>query len=159
MEPNKRTRRAVVTHCSKCGDELTEANATRRTGSQVWRSHCDPCRARTRRALHDSAEDAQRIMLTRDVCDICRRPETAKRNGVVRLLNKDHDHITGEWRGLLCSRCNQALGMFNDNVELFKRAIEYLENPPGLVLMDDEPAEARQEWRKGPFAPQISNQL
>lgn len=97
-------------------------------------------------------------MLDRDVCDICHRPETAKRNGAVRLLNKDHDHITGEWRGLLCSRCNQAIGMFNDNVALLQRAIEYLQNPPGLVLVDDEPAEARQEWRKGPLAAQILRQ-
>lgn len=97
-------------------------------------------------------------MLDREVCDICKRPETAKRNGVVRLLNKDHNHLTGEWRGLLCSRCNQAIGMFNDNVALLQRAIEYLENPPGLVLVDDHPAETRQEWRKGPFAAQILDQ-
>lgn len=148
MEANKRTRRAVVTHCSKCGDELTEENATRRAGSHVWRSHCDPCRAKTRRALHDTIEDNRRIMLDRTVCDICRQPERERRNGVVRKLNKDHDHLTGEWRGLLCSRCNQGIGKFSDNVELLKRAIEYLENPPGLVLIDDEPAEARQAWRK-----------
>lgn len=137
MESKKRIRRAVVTHCSKCGDELTEANATRRAGSQVWRSHCGPCRAVRRRELHDAQEAGKRLMLTRNVCDICKRPETATRNGVVRLLNKDHDHETGEWRGLLCTRCNQAIGMFNDNVHIMRAAIDYLNNPPGLLLLED----------------------
>lgn len=146
-----RTRRAVVTHCSKCGTELTEANATRRSGSDVWRSHCDPCRAATRRAAHDASEDAKRIMLDRQVCDICGQPERETRGGVVRKLNKDHNHRTGEWRGLLCSRCNQGIGKFSDNIALLKRAIEYLENPPGLVLVNDEPPETRQAWRQGPY--------
>lgn len=97
-------------------------------------------------------------MLDRTVCDICRQPEREMRNGVVRKLNKDHDHLTGEWRGLLCSRCNQGIGKFSDNVELLKRAIEYLENPPGLLLIDDEPAESRQAWRSGPFAPKSPSQ-
>lgn len=89
-----------------------------------------------RRELHDEQEASRRLMLTRDVCDICKRPETATRNGVVRLLNKDHDHQTGEWRGLLCTRCNQAIGMFADNVHIMRAAIDYLNSPPGLVLLE-----------------------
>ena len=89
-------------------------------------------------------------MVTRQVCDICKQPERDKRNGVVRLLNKDHDHKTGEWRGLLCTRCNNGIGMFRDNVELLKRAIEYLQDPPGLTLLEDGSPEERQEWRQGP---------
>ena len=43
----------------------------------------------------------------------------------------DHCHKTGKTRGLLCNRCNCALGQFKDNIESIKRAIEYLEKYAG----------------------------
>lgn len=38
----------------------------------------------------------------------------------------DHCHETNVIRGLLCHRCNQALGLFKDSIENIKRAILYL---------------------------------
>ena len=43
-----------------------------------------------------------------------------------RCLAVDHCHKTGKVRGLLCTRCNNALGAFKDNVELLMTAAEYL---------------------------------
>lgn len=39
----------------------------------------------------------------------------------------DHCHINGNIRGLLCPRCNQALGLFRDDPEIMQRAITYLQ--------------------------------
>lgn len=38
----------------------------------------------------------------------------------------DHDHNTGKVRGLLCSNCNVALGLFKDSKELLVQATDYL---------------------------------
>lgn len=48
-----------------------------------------------------------------------------------RRLAVDHNHKTGEVRGLLCVRCNKdLLGLVRDRVEILQRAIDYLTNPP-----------------------------
>lgn len=39
----------------------------------------------------------------------------------------DHDHSSGQVRGLICNMCNSYLGIINDSVEVLKRAIEYLQ--------------------------------
>lgn len=41
-------------------------------------------------------------------------------------LSIDHDHITGEFRGWLCDRCNKTLGLLNDDVNLLNKMIAYL---------------------------------
>lgn len=41
-------------------------------------------------------------------------------------LNVDHDHKTGKFRGLICNRCNKALGMVDDSIEILQKMQEYL---------------------------------
>ena len=40
----------------------------------------------------------------------------------------DHCHFTNEFRGYICNNCNLALGRFNDDERLLRRAIDYLNN-------------------------------
>ena len=49
----------------------------------------------------------------------------------------DHCHDTKRIRGLLCMRCNTALGNFKDSVDLLRNAIKYLEST-GSLLSDDD---------------------
>lgn len=53
----------------------------------------------------------------------------------------DHDHATGQTRGVLCSRCNGGLGCFSDNVELLKAAIRYLQDWAVLHLPQETGSE------------------
>jgi len=50
----------------------------------------------------------------------------------------DHDHKTGVVRGLLCSNCNRALGLFKDNVKFITNAIQYLEKKTYGICMEKE---------------------
>jgi hypothetical protein len=61
------------------------------------------------------------------VCAICHLPRPDERR-----LHVDHDHETGEIRGLLCFSCNNALGDFRDSLELFRAAAEYLDRDEEL---------------------------
>lgn len=45
-----------------------------------------------------------------------------------RSVTVDHDHKTGEPRGLLCAKCNTGIGMFGENVEVMQRALDYVKN-------------------------------
>lgn len=56
------------------------------------------------------------------LCKICN-----KKNDVYHKLYVDHNHLTGEIRGLLCRACNAAIGMFKDNPYLLRQAAMYLE--------------------------------
>lgn len=58
-------------------------------------------------------------------CYVCRWA-----TGKTKYLAVDHDHETGEVRGLLCSRDNRMIGYARDNPEYFERTAEYLRNPP-----------------------------
>jgi len=40
----------------------------------------------------------------------------------------DHNHHTGEFRGVLCRQCNRALGMFRDSAKILLSAVDYLKD-------------------------------
>ncbi len=44
-----------------------------------------------------------------------------------RRLSIDHNHKTKQVRGLLCRKCNAGIGHFDDNLEILKNTIKYLE--------------------------------
>jgi len=63
---------------------------------------------------------------TGDSCPICNYDFNEGRY----KRNIDHCHDTGYVRGIICHRCNLAIGALEHDVSIFERAIEWLKRKP-----------------------------
>jgi hypothetical protein len=61
-------------------------------------------------------------------CKICLRPPSAMGFKRRKGFAVDHCHTTGAVRGLLCFRCNRALGQLEDSPELLRACAAYIES-------------------------------
>jgi len=77
---------------------------------------------RIKREYHIDMNEYEKRMSESDVCECCKEPPTEKRP-----LVYDHCHVTMAFRGILCDRCNTAIGKLGDNIQGLKNAIKYLE--------------------------------
>lgn len=68
------------------------------------------------------------------VCAICGKRETQIYLGKLLRLSVDHNHKTGETRGLLCRKCNCTIGNVNENTGTLEEMIKYLEKPSLLSI-------------------------
>lgn len=61
-------------------------------------------------------------------CAICKKelPDLLTYENRRRGYAIDHNHDTGEFRGILCLTCNTLLGMAKDNKDILLSAIDYL---------------------------------
>src|SRR3990167_6581542 len=50
-------------------------------------------------------------------------------------IDVDHNHITGQVRGLSCHECNSSLGLVKENPQTMRRLIAYLERDPNKKLV------------------------
>lgn len=137
--------------CNKCGEEkpATEANFQLRRYSikDSFLSECKACMKAYRAAYYAIPENRERIRASGrrsrsrwtlrryglclndyneilasqgGVCLICKEPPKARR------LYVDHDHVTGQIRGLLHGTCNSAIGLLRDDPLLLEAAAKYL---------------------------------
>lgn len=56
------------------------------------------------------------------LCAVCGKPETAQN----KVLSVDHNHKTGQIRGLLCGHCNRAIGYLREDLSLLPKIEKYL---------------------------------
>lgn len=120
--------------CPQCGADIPD---DRRAGSTYCslecKKHAQDARWRKRSPGYNrqylyglSPERFEALMAEQgNACAICRSTEwPGKHPGTPHV---DHDHQTGEVRGLLCGPCNTGLGQFGDDPARLRAAIEYLE--------------------------------
>lgn len=99
-----------------------------RGGKRPRAQPCRDCRRRRyrrngiQRKYGITAEEYERMLEEQGgACAICRRSPDPKK-----ALAVDHDHRTGQVRGLLCDPCNRAIGQLADDPERLERGAGYL---------------------------------
>lgn len=91
--------------------------------SSGYRSECRACKSVLDRKVKYGIPDEKYREIYREqkcLCAICLIPLAKARVCV------DHDHATGDVRGLLCNKCNTGLGLFRDHEVIVTRAANYL---------------------------------
>lgn len=113
--------------CTKCKVQKPETSEffpihnRKKNGLDSW---CRTCRATYRSGIRRghyrdsiSDDDLRHLLDTTNECVIC---------GVEAPLVVDHDHRTGKVRGLLCNKCNMAIGLLQDDPMLLEFGRMYL---------------------------------
>ncbi len=140
--------------CVSCAETKAVSAFYRAAGtSDGWARSCRPCQSEKAMAWTDANADrvlsahlVRKFGITIDeframeqsqggLCAICRQPPTAgmgsehRRQGraVRPRLVVDHNHDTGQVRGLLCTPCNRGIGFLADSAKRVAAALVYLE--------------------------------
>jgi hypothetical protein len=160
-----------IPHRARVAAELWPAGERWCSGCQsfvpLFYTQGSQCYACSSKAKHGSMvehtynlprEDYERLLRWQNGrCYICRQVPR------VRRLAVDHDHVTGEVRGLLCANdewgCNSTLRRLLNSPEMAARALSYVERGPYARMRAGEPPVAALddrtplERRLGPYAP------
>lgn len=85
--------------------------------------HEERLRSRLRRRGMTLKEYQQKMVDQNNCCEICHSEfgADAYKNSYI-----DHNHQTGQFRGLLCSQCNTSLGLLKEDESRFEKCIAYL---------------------------------
>lgn len=112
----------------------TRTSEGRAAYAKAWRI-ANPERFREKSLLKSFgiglAEYGDMMVVQNGKCAICKTKETGQRLGKTLALAVDHNHTTGEVRGLLCRNCNTLIGHAKEDRERLLSAIEYLDKYNG----------------------------
>ena len=136
MNPRGEATFAGFSTCGPCRREVEQLAAANRPGAErTYRARKKEMQVRRHvesygRSVgqHAALQESQA-----GACAICGdAPSGDGRNGILHI---DHDHVTGEVRGLLCSPCNTGIGQLKDDPDILLAAIEYLRRPPAFDVV------------------------
>ena len=122
--------------CSECGTGTTKKAAIRcaKCNYAFKKVHADLKKYRADwhrlKKYGLTAEEFEAFWIVfRGKCGICKNDlklPIQSRGQPLDVVAVDHDHVTGQVRGLLCNACNKGLGLFKDNPEIMKNAIRWV---------------------------------
>ena len=113
----------VVKNCIACND-LFEVS-----GNRKGQKYCGETCQKVHLKYGIDEYKLEDLLIQSDYkCHICGEYESSidPRTGKEYSLAIDHNHETGEVRGVLCSSCNVGIGLLKDDVGVMANAIKYI---------------------------------
>ena len=127
---NKEHKDDLTSQCGMCRNERGRQIDKTEKGREYYRKYRKGSKHRNcylKRNYNITLEQYNTMFIFQGgVCAICGCPEITKVKNVIKRLSVDHNHITGKVRGLLCMKCNQALGLLNENPVIIKSLLRYI---------------------------------
>jgi len=118
----------IYSYCRECANSRAKENhrKARAKGASEWNKHRRSYRNHYYRSTYGITADDFDLMLAEQggCCEICKVPLDINSNPSKAHL--DHNHTTGDIRGILCVRCNKGIGFFLENEIFLASAIDYL---------------------------------
>ena len=116
--------------CSVCRQSLSDDCFHKRTlksGKVSLQSKCKKCSTITRKKYYRPHSSIRhKLKLSQKDVDRLTAPGACQNCGSTERLCIDHCHDTKKPRGLLCHKCNTALGLLNDDVQIILGLSRYL---------------------------------
>lgn len=130
-KPSRTEKKAALNkaHYQKNAEKLKSRRRERwnqRSEEQIARDKMYKLQSHLRRTYNiDLCDYEQLLQQQGGKCALCFIPAEQARFG---RLDVDHDHETGKIRGLLCNKCNRALGMLGDSKSAIVAAAKYIKS-------------------------------
>lgn len=126
-DPNRKPKHGTVNEYSYYGCRCRLCKDANNTYLRDYHKRTGSSRQQRRRINGcEDITEAECIALLKsqnNKCAICRK----EIQWPSKYTHVDHDHETGKVRGILCRSCNLALGYLNDDPEMLRQGIAYLE--------------------------------
>ena len=119
---SKTTKDGYSTYCRKCKYQLNIRSDNKRLSEDRTKFLEQRKNWNLKKTFGITIKDYYVMFNKQDkVCAICHQSKVKK------MLSVDHCHKTNKIRGLLCDKCNYMIGLANDDINILKSAIKYLE--------------------------------
>jgi len=121
----RKSHKVYYDKCNKKNFNYQKTRYKRYKENHAKRDRKTQLRGHLRRKYSITLEDYNSMVEEQNgLCAICGRTNSKK--GVFERLAVDHNHISGQIRGLLCNRCNVILGLGDEDINTFKNIISYI---------------------------------
>lgn len=119
--PEKSKEASLKSYYKHRENRLKSRNEKYATDSEYRKKH----RASNREWLYGITQEQYDILLETQngLCAICKKIQESKKT---KNLYVDHNHKTGRIRGLLCQKCNSAIGLVGESINILEKIINYL---------------------------------
>lgn len=124
VDCGQKTKKISALRCGKCNMIYKSTiSADRKKYAAEWQR-------KKKYGMDDNEFDSWWIVF-KGKCGICQsdlKMPLLQKGQPLDVVAIDHDHSTGQIRGLLCNACNKGLGLFHDSIDILESAKRYLQN-------------------------------